>query len=249
VVSHWLSTVAAWVWAQVRSYGICGGQSGTGQVFSEYFGFPCQFSFHRLFCIHHHLSAGAGTIGQLVADVPSGLSLTSPREKKTATWCKEEEQWLWADWQTDREYHYISGGEAWLLWLAAKRLHLLKEAEVAKHLMTCNDMGYYWRVRQTLVTFHHSCWEEKWVPLFLHSLQEAEWHYKEKLSRCLGLMTHWTCSPDPNGSPLCVWKVVVGRQCFTLMVKKRRCSWWVKDCDNSQLCPLVSAMLQWCLSR
>jgi hypothetical protein len=33
-----------------------------GQVFSEYFGFPCQFSFHRL--LHtHHLSSGAGTIG------------------------------------------------------------------------------------------------------------------------------------------------------------------------------------------
>jgi hypothetical protein len=46
-----------------------------GQVFSEYFGFPCKFSFHRLLHIHH-LSSGAGTIGQLVADVGSGLSLT-----------------------------------------------------------------------------------------------------------------------------------------------------------------------------
>jgi hypothetical protein len=27
-----------------------------GQVFSEYFGFPCQFSFHRLLHIHHHSS-------------------------------------------------------------------------------------------------------------------------------------------------------------------------------------------------
>jgi hypothetical protein len=46
-----------------------------GQVFSEYFGFPCQVSFHRL--LHnHHLSSGAGTRGQLVADVPSGLGLT-----------------------------------------------------------------------------------------------------------------------------------------------------------------------------
>jgi hypothetical protein len=53
-----------------------------GQVLSEYFGFPCQFSFHRLFHIHHHLSAGAGTIGQLVAEVPSGLSLTPPQEIK-----------------------------------------------------------------------------------------------------------------------------------------------------------------------
>jgi hypothetical protein len=49
-----------------------------GQVFSEYFGFPCPFSFHRL--LHtHHLSSVAGTIGQLVADVPSGLSLTPPQ--------------------------------------------------------------------------------------------------------------------------------------------------------------------------
>jgi hypothetical protein len=48
------------------------------QVSSMHFGFPCQFSFHRL--LHtHHLSSGAGTIGQLVADVPSGLSLTPPR--------------------------------------------------------------------------------------------------------------------------------------------------------------------------
>jgi hypothetical protein len=52
-----------------------------GQVFSEYFCFPCQFSFHRL--LHnHHLSSGAGTIGQTVADVPSGLSLTPPKETK-----------------------------------------------------------------------------------------------------------------------------------------------------------------------
>jgi hypothetical protein len=52
-----------------------------GQVFSKYFGFPCQFSFHRL--LHtHHLSSGAGTIGQIVADIPSGLSLTPPQETK-----------------------------------------------------------------------------------------------------------------------------------------------------------------------
>jgi hypothetical protein len=48
------------------------------QVFSENCGFPCPFSFHRL--LHtHHLSSGAGTIGQTVADVPSGLSLTPPQ--------------------------------------------------------------------------------------------------------------------------------------------------------------------------
>jgi hypothetical protein len=55
-----------------------------GQVFSEYFGFPCQFSFHRLLDTHH-LSSGAGTVDQLVPDVPSGLSLTPPQETKQKT--------------------------------------------------------------------------------------------------------------------------------------------------------------------
>jgi hypothetical protein len=50
-----------------------------GQVSSEYFGLSCQVSFHRLHHTHH-LSSGAGTIGQIVADVPSGLSLTPPQE-------------------------------------------------------------------------------------------------------------------------------------------------------------------------
>jgi hypothetical protein len=51
------------------------------QVFSKYFGFPCQFSFHQLLHIHH-LSFGAGTVGQTVANIPSGLSLTPPKETK-----------------------------------------------------------------------------------------------------------------------------------------------------------------------
>jgi hypothetical protein len=35
-----------------------------GQVFSEYFGFHCQYAFHLLLHNHHHLSSGAGTKGQ-----------------------------------------------------------------------------------------------------------------------------------------------------------------------------------------
>jgi hypothetical protein len=35
-----------------------------GQVFSEYFGFPCQSSFHQFLHNHPHLSFGAGTVGQ-----------------------------------------------------------------------------------------------------------------------------------------------------------------------------------------
>jgi hypothetical protein len=50
-----------------------------GQVFSEYFDFPCKPSFQLLLHNHHHLSPRAVTIGQLVAAIPSGLSLTPLR--------------------------------------------------------------------------------------------------------------------------------------------------------------------------
>jgi hypothetical protein len=51
-----------------------GDKVALGQVSSEY------FSFHQM--IHTHLSSGSGTIGQLVADVPSGLSLKPPHKIK-----------------------------------------------------------------------------------------------------------------------------------------------------------------------
>jgi hypothetical protein len=49
-----------------------------GQVSSKYFSFPL----HQM--LHTHPSSGAGTTAQLVADVPSGLSLTPPHVKKKA---------------------------------------------------------------------------------------------------------------------------------------------------------------------
>jgi hypothetical protein len=42
-VSRWPLTAEARVRARVNQCGICGGQRGTGQVFSEYFGFPCKY--------------------------------------------------------------------------------------------------------------------------------------------------------------------------------------------------------------
>jgi hypothetical protein len=42
-VSRWALTAEARVRARVNPCGTCGGQSGTGQVFSEYFGFPCKY--------------------------------------------------------------------------------------------------------------------------------------------------------------------------------------------------------------
>jgi hypothetical protein len=55
-----------------------------GQVFSGYFGSPANShsidsSTFIIIIIYH---PGAGTIGQLVADVPSGLSLTQSQETK-----------------------------------------------------------------------------------------------------------------------------------------------------------------------
>jgi hypothetical protein len=43
-------------------------KTALGQVFSEYFGFPCE-ALHRLLHTHHHSSSGAGTIGQIAASV------------------------------------------------------------------------------------------------------------------------------------------------------------------------------------
>jgi hypothetical protein len=49
-------------------------EAALGQVFSEYFGFPLQFSFQRLLHNHHHHLSGVGTIAQTVATVSIGLS-------------------------------------------------------------------------------------------------------------------------------------------------------------------------------
>jgi hypothetical protein len=59
VVSRRFPTAAARVRSQVRSGHVefVPDENKLGQVFSEYFGFPCQFSFHRLLHIHHHLSS------------------------------------------------------------------------------------------------------------------------------------------------------------------------------------------------
>jgi hypothetical protein len=76
-----IPTAAARVRTQVSSCGICGGLIGTEADFLRVLRFPLPFSFYRL--LHtHHLSSGAGTIGQLVADVQSGHSLTLRHETK-----------------------------------------------------------------------------------------------------------------------------------------------------------------------
>jgi hypothetical protein len=52
-VSRWLPTAATRVRARVWQVGIVVDKVASGQVLSEYFGFPCEnHSFHQL--LHHH---------------------------------------------------------------------------------------------------------------------------------------------------------------------------------------------------
>jgi hypothetical protein len=57
--------------------------------------FPYQFLFHQK--RHTHLSSLAATIGQLVVDVPSGLSLTTLKETKKEEKLVEESSFREAD--------------------------------------------------------------------------------------------------------------------------------------------------------
>jgi hypothetical protein len=65
--------------ARVRTREFVVDKVARGQVFSEYFGFPCQSSFHELLHNHHHLSSGGWYNRPVVATVPRGLSLTPLR--------------------------------------------------------------------------------------------------------------------------------------------------------------------------
>jgi hypothetical protein len=61
-----------------RLCGICIGLSGIGAGFLRVLPFPLSILIPPT--APHSSSSGAGTVGQLVADVPSGLGLTTPQE-------------------------------------------------------------------------------------------------------------------------------------------------------------------------
>jgi hypothetical protein len=54
-VSHWLPTVVAQVRARSGHVGFVVDKVALRQVFSKYFGFPCQSSFHQILHHHNHL--------------------------------------------------------------------------------------------------------------------------------------------------------------------------------------------------
>jgi hypothetical protein len=74
-VSRWLPTAAASVRARVWSSGICGGQSGAGAGFLRVLRFSLPISIPQN--SPSSQSPEVSTIGPLVADMPSGLSLDS----------------------------------------------------------------------------------------------------------------------------------------------------------------------------
>jgi hypothetical protein len=72
-VSVELSTIAAWVWSQVISCGICGRQCNTGAGFLQVLHFALSFLIPP---VYPESSSRAGTIGLSVASIPIRLSLT-----------------------------------------------------------------------------------------------------------------------------------------------------------------------------
>jgi hypothetical protein len=63
-------------------------KAALGQVFSDYFCFHCQSSFHQF--LHYHNNPG---LAQLVAEVPSGHNWTPPPTlpfKKSKVYVEEE---------------------------------------------------------------------------------------------------------------------------------------------------------------
>jgi hypothetical protein len=56
-VSRWLPTAAARVRARVWQVKFVMEKVALEQVFSEYFGFPCQSSFHKILHYHNHPGA------------------------------------------------------------------------------------------------------------------------------------------------------------------------------------------------
>jgi hypothetical protein len=76
ITAQHIITSAARVRAQVSLCGICGGQSSNEAGFLRVVRFPLPL----IPPTAPHSASAAGTVGQTVADILSGLSLTPPQE-------------------------------------------------------------------------------------------------------------------------------------------------------------------------
>jgi hypothetical protein len=50
------------------------------QIFSEYCGFPCRSSFHRLFHARNYPSSASSTVGQIMTVIPSDTKMKVPSQ-------------------------------------------------------------------------------------------------------------------------------------------------------------------------
>jgi hypothetical protein len=96
-VSHRLPTAAARIRAQVRSCGICDGQSSDEAGFLRVFRYPLLILIPP---IAPQSSSSSSSIVrglyQLVVDVPSGLNLTPPQEtKKKVLFYSKKDESVW----------------------------------------------------------------------------------------------------------------------------------------------------------
>jgi hypothetical protein len=87
-VSRWLATAAARAHARVWQVGFMVGKMAPGQVFSEYFGFPCQPHFISPTSPSSQ-SPETGTVDQYMAAVPRGHPVWTP---PPTIWIKKK--WL-----------------------------------------------------------------------------------------------------------------------------------------------------------
>jgi hypothetical protein len=83
--SRWLPTAAAQVQSHIKSCQVCSVESSAGAGFLRVLLFPIPIFIHRLLYIH--LSSRAGTVDQLVTDVPSRLNLTPLPHETNYIYC------------------------------------------------------------------------------------------------------------------------------------------------------------------
>jgi hypothetical protein len=102
-VSRGFSPLSARVRPLSGHVGIVVDKVALGQVFSEYFCFPCQFSFHRLLHIYHHLHALR--YNRLISGRRTKWAQSDPPPHKET---KKKKNYLLGHTMSNSEYHIMN---------------------------------------------------------------------------------------------------------------------------------------------